>query len=124
MYEASGSAELLTFEDFRIEFPQIWRQRAQFGEPILNGWRAQAVAARTPLGTLGGLLFRCGLRIQRREVDGDGSVTNTWVLTPRNCRHQTLSTLKNGVTDIHLREFPRRATTNRRFSYGASPRTI
>jgi translocation and assembly module TamB len=57
MYEANGKAiaELLTFEDFRIEFPQLVGNVRGSGADFKWVGELQAVAAKTPLGTLGGL---------------------------------------------------------------------
>ena len=57
MYEANGKAiaELLTFEDFRVEFPQIIGNVRGTGTDFKWVGELQAVAAKTYLGTLGGL---------------------------------------------------------------------
>ncbi len=57
MYEANGRAiaELLTFEDFRIEFPQIIGNVRGTGTDFRWVGELQAAAAKSPLGTIGGL---------------------------------------------------------------------
>ena len=57
MYEANGKAiaELLTFEDFRIEFPQIIGNIRGTGTDFRWVGELQAAAARSPLGSIGGL---------------------------------------------------------------------
>ena len=57
VYEANGKAvaDLLTFEDFRIEFPKISGNVRGTGTDFKWLGELQAVAAKTPSGTLGGL---------------------------------------------------------------------
>lgn len=57
MYEANGKAiaELLTFEDFRIEFPQIIGNIRGTGTDFRWVGELQAAAAKSPLGSIGGL---------------------------------------------------------------------
>lgn len=59
MYEANGKAiaELLTFEDFRIEFPQIIGNIRGTGTDFRWVGELQAAAAKSPLGTIGGLFI-------------------------------------------------------------------
>ena len=59
MYEANGKAiaELLTFEDFRVEFPQIIGNVRGTGTDFKWVGELQAISAKTPLGTLGGLFI-------------------------------------------------------------------
>jgi translocation and assembly module TamB len=59
MYEANGKAiaELLTFEDFRIEFPQIVGNVRGSGTDFKWVGELQAISAKTPAGTLGGLFI-------------------------------------------------------------------
>ncbi|MCU1290351.1 MAG: hypothetical protein JWN60_2580 [Acidobacteria bacterium] len=59
MYEANGKAiaELLTFEDFRIEFPQLIGNVRGTGTDFRWVGELQAIAAKTPAGTLGGLFI-------------------------------------------------------------------
>ncbi len=59
MYEANGKAiaELLTFEDFRIEFPQIIGNIRGTGADFRWVGELQAVAAKSPLGSIGGLFI-------------------------------------------------------------------
>lgn len=59
MYEANGKAvaELLTFEDFKIDFPQIVGNIRGTGTDFRWVGELQAAAAKTPLGTLGGIFI-------------------------------------------------------------------
>ncbi|HEX8289350.1 MAG TPA: translocation/assembly module TamB domain-containing protein [Pyrinomonadaceae bacterium] len=59
MYEANGKAiaELLTFEDFRIEFPQLIGNVRGSGTDFKWVGELQAISAKTPAGTLGGLFI-------------------------------------------------------------------
>ncbi|HSK72318.1 MAG TPA: translocation/assembly module TamB domain-containing protein, partial [Pyrinomonadaceae bacterium] len=59
MYEANGKAiaELLTFEDFRIEFPQLIGNVRGTGTDFRWVGELQAAAAKSPLGTIGGLFI-------------------------------------------------------------------
>ena len=59
MYEANGKAvaELLTFEDFKIDFPQLIGNVRGTGTDFRWVGELQAVAAKSPLGTLGGLFI-------------------------------------------------------------------
>lgn len=57
MYDANGKAiaELLTFEDFRIEFPQLIGNVRGTGTDFRWVGELQAAAAKSPLGSIGGL---------------------------------------------------------------------
>ncbi len=57
MYNANGKAvaELLTFEDFRIEYPQLIGNIRGTGTDFRWVGELQAAAAKSPLGTIGGL---------------------------------------------------------------------
>lgn len=57
MYNANGKAiaELLTFEDFRIELPQIYGNIRGTGTDFKWYGELEAAAAKSPLGTIGGL---------------------------------------------------------------------
>ncbi len=57
MYNANGKAiaELLTFEDFRVEFPQLVGNIRGTGTDFKWFGELQAVSAKSPLGTIGGL---------------------------------------------------------------------
>lgn len=57
MYNANGKAvaELLTFEDFRIEFPQLIGNIRGTGTDFKWFGELQAIALKSPLGTIGGL---------------------------------------------------------------------
>ena len=59
MYEANGKAvaELLTFEDFKIDFPQLIGNIRGTGTDFRWVGELQAAAAESPLGTLGGLFI-------------------------------------------------------------------
>jgi translocation and assembly module TamB len=59
MYEANGKAvaELLTFEDFKIEFPQMVGNVRGTGTDFKWIGELQAVAAKAPFGTIGGLFI-------------------------------------------------------------------
>ena len=59
MYEANGKAvaELLTFEDFKIDFPQLVGNIRGTGTDFRWVGELQAAAAESPLGTLGGLFI-------------------------------------------------------------------
>lgn len=57
MYEANGKAvaELLTFEDFQIDFPQLVGNIRGTGTDFRWVGELQAAAAKAPFGTIGGL---------------------------------------------------------------------
>jgi autotransporter translocation and assembly factor TamB len=57
MYEANGKAvaEMLTFEDFQIDFPQIVGNVRGTGTDFRWFGELQAAAAKSPMGTIGGL---------------------------------------------------------------------
>jgi translocation and assembly module TamB len=59
MYEGNGKAiaELLTFEDFKIDFPQLIGNVRGTGTDFRWVGELQAAAAKSPLGTLGGLFI-------------------------------------------------------------------
>ena len=59
MYEINGKAvaELLTFEDFQIDFPQLIGNVRGTGTDFKWIGELQAVAARTPAGTIAGLFI-------------------------------------------------------------------
>ena len=59
MYEANGTAvaELLTFEDFKIDFLKLIGNIRGTGTDFKWFGELQAAAAETPLGTLGGLFI-------------------------------------------------------------------
>ncbi len=59
MYDINGKAvaELLTFEDFQIDFPQLVGNVRGTGTDFKWVGELQAVAARTPAGTIAGLLI-------------------------------------------------------------------
>jgi translocation and assembly module TamB len=59
MYEANGKAiaQLLTFEDFKIDYPQLVGLVRGTGTDFRWVGELQAVAAKTPFGTLGGLFI-------------------------------------------------------------------
>ncbi len=59
MYDINGKAvaELLTFEDFRIDFPQLVGNVRGTGSDFKWVGELQAVAAKTPAGTIAGLFI-------------------------------------------------------------------
>jgi translocation and assembly module TamB len=59
VYEANGKAiaELLTFEDFKIDFPQLIGNVRGTGTDFRWVGELQAASAKSPLGTLGGLFI-------------------------------------------------------------------
>lgn len=59
MYDANGTAiaELLTFEDFSIEFPQLIGNIRGTGTDFRWVGELQAAAAKSPLGSIGGLFI-------------------------------------------------------------------
>ncbi|MEZ5429132.1 MAG: translocation/assembly module TamB domain-containing protein [Pyrinomonadaceae bacterium] len=59
MYNANGKAvaEMLTFEDFKIDYPQLIGNVRGTGTDFRWVGELQAVAAKSPLGTLGGLFI-------------------------------------------------------------------
>jgi hypothetical protein len=114
MYEANGKAiaELLTFEDFRIEFPQISRQRARFGRDFKWVGELQAVAAKTPLGTLGGLFISDAVAEYNDEnlTATLGNVRGGTFASPdfdaRNLQASNVRiNSKDGVTDVNAPNF-------------------
>jgi translocation and assembly module TamB len=59
MYEANGKAiaQLLTFEDFKIDYPQLVGMIRGTGTDFKWVGELQAAAAKTPFGTIGGLFI-------------------------------------------------------------------
>jgi translocation and assembly module TamB len=114
MYEANGKAvaELLTFEDFRIEFPQIVGNVRGSGADFKWVGELQAVAAKTPLGTLGGLFISDAVA----EYNDDnltatlGNVRGGTFASPdfdaRNLQASNVRiNSKDGVTDVNAPNF-------------------
>ncbi|MGI8882895.1 MAG: translocation/assembly module TamB domain-containing protein [Pyrinomonadaceae bacterium] len=109
MYEANGKAiaELLTFEDFRVEFPQIIGNVRGTGTDFKWVGELQAVAAKTPLGTLGGLFVSDAVAEYNDEQLSAtlGNVRSGSFVSPdinvQNLQTQNVRiTNKDGVTDV------------------------
>ncbi|MDQ3132818.1 MAG: YdbH domain-containing protein, partial [Acidobacteriota bacterium] len=109
MYEANGKAiaELLTFEDFRVEFPQIIGNVRGTGTDFKWVGELQAVAAKTPLGTLGGLFVSDAVaEYNDKQLSATlGNVRSGSFVSPdinvQNLQTQNVRiTNKDGVTDV------------------------
>jgi translocation and assembly module TamB len=72
MYEANGKAiaQLLTFEDFKIDFPQLVGNIRGTGTDFKWVGELQAAAAKTPFGTLGGLFISDAVAEYKEEKFG------------------------------------------------------
>ncbi|HEX8638428.1 MAG TPA: hypothetical protein VF692_10220, partial [Pyrinomonadaceae bacterium] len=114
MYEANGKAiaELLTFEDFRIEFPQLVGNVRGSGSDFKWVGELQAVAAKTPLGTLGGLFISDAVAEYSNEnlTATLGNVRGGTFASPdfdaRNLQASNVRIAsKNGVTDVNAPNF-------------------
>jgi translocation and assembly module TamB len=114
MYEANGKAiaELLTFEDFRIEFPQISGNVRGSGTDFKWVGELQAVAAKTPLGTLGGLFISDAVAEYNDEnlTATLGNVRGGTFASPdfgaRNLQASNVRIAsKDGVTDVNAPNF-------------------
>jgi translocation and assembly module TamB len=111
LYNASGRAiaEMLTFEDFRIDYPQLVGNVRGSGTNFRWVGELQAAAARTPAGTLSNLFIRdavaeyedkrlnanFGVVTARRFLSDDADIEG---LTARNVRLSNF----NDATDINL----------------------
>jgi translocation and assembly module TamB len=110
MYEANGKAiaELLTFEDFRIDFPQIIGNVRGTGTDFRWVGELQAVAAKSPLGSLGGLFITDAVaEFKDRQLDATIGNARTRTLTLDELEFENLQTNNvklssgGGVTDVN-----------------------
>lgn len=93
MYEANGKviAELLTFEDFKIDFPQISGNIRGTGTDFKWFGDLQAVAVKSPLGSIGGIY------ITDAAAEYNNSVLNA---TLGNVRANTLFSDQADITNL------------------------
>ena len=109
MYEANGKAiaQMLTFEDFKIDYPQIVGMIRGTGTDFRWMGELQAAAAKTPLGTIGGLFISDAVAELKEENLG-ATLGNVRVksftsedFTARNLQGSNVKvSSKDGITDV------------------------
>lgn len=105
MYEANGTAiaELLTFEDFRIEFPKIAGNVRGTGTDFKWIGELQAVAAKSPSLSLGGLFISDAVAEYKEEnfgITAGNARTSSFIIGGetefQNLRTSNLKVAQNG----------------------------
>lgn len=109
MYNANGKAvaEMLTFEDFKIDYPQIVGNIRGTGTDFRWVGELQAIAAKTPLGTITGLFIKDAVADYKEKQLGAtfGDVQarsfNSPDFTLENVRTRNVKlSNQNGVTNV------------------------
>ncbi len=95
MYEANGKAiaQLLTFEDFKIDYPQLVGMVRGTGTDFKWVGELQAAAAKTPFGTLGGLFVSDAVAEYKDEKFG---------ATLGNARTKTFTSKGFGIDNLQV----------------------
>ncbi len=95
MYEANGKAiaQLLTFEDFKIDYPQLVGMIRGNGTDFKWVGELQAAAAKTPFGTLGGLFISDAVAEYKEEKFG---------VTLGNARTKTFSSKGFDIENLQV----------------------
>ena len=97
-YEANGKAvaELLTFEDFRVEFPRLVGNIRGTGTDFRWVGDLQAAAAKTPTMTIGGMFLSDAVaELHDRDVE----------LDPQTGRAKQFSTHDTQFTELASEKF-------------------